>query len=116
MYPRDDCVVAYMPCIPEATVGLLAAVSLGAIWSSCSPDFGTSAVIDRFSQINPKILIAVDRYSYGGKSFDKTAVVQELIEALPSVEHVILVSEKSDFYDLAKTNHVHGKMLLRIPK
>ncbi len=89
-----DRIVAYMPCIPEATVALLATVSLGGVWSSCSPDFGTSAVIDRFSQINPRILIAVDRYAYGGKSFDKTSVVQELIDALPSVEHVILVSEK----------------------
>ncbi|HKZ37899.1 MAG TPA: AMP-binding protein, partial [Chryseolinea sp.] len=99
---EGDCIAAYMPCIPEATVGLLASVSLGAIWSSCSPDFGTSAVIDRFSQINPKILIAVDRYTYGGKSFDKTAVVQELIEALPSIEQVILVSEKSIFMKSSK--------------
>ncbi len=91
---KGDRVVAYMPCIPEATVGLLAAVSLGAIWSSCSPDFGTPAVIDRFYQINPKILIAVDHYSYGGKSFDKTAVVQELIKGLPTLEHIILISNR----------------------
>jgi acetoacetyl-CoA synthetase len=82
-----------MPCIPEATIGLLAAVSLGAIWSSCSPDFGTAAVIDRFAQIKPKVLIAVDRYRYGGKDFDKTQVVEDLIKNLPSLESVILVSE-----------------------
>jgi len=99
---QGDCIAAYLPCIPEATVSLLAAVSLGAIWSSCSPDFGTSAVIDRFSQINPKILIAVDRYTYGGKSFDKTAVIQELMDALPSVEHVLLISDKSTFETFLK--------------
>lgn len=89
-----DCVVAYIPCIPEATVGLLATVSLGAIWSSCSPDFGTEAVIDRFSQINPKILIASDQYFYGGKSFDKRTVVDDLIQRLPTVERVILITNK----------------------
>ena len=88
-----DRVVALLPCIPEATVALLATVSLGAIWSSCSPDFGTSAIIDRFAQINPKVLIATDRYNYGGKSYDKTAVVRELIKSLPTLEKVILISE-----------------------
>ncbi|HEX6225658.1 MAG TPA: acetoacetate--CoA ligase, partial [Chryseolinea sp.] len=90
---RGDRVVAMLPCIPEATVALLATVSLGAIWSSCSPDFGTSAILDRFAQTNPKVLIATDRYTYGGKSFDKTAVVEELIRNLPTLEKVILISE-----------------------
>ena len=88
-----DRVVALLPCIPEATIAMLATVSLGAIWSSCSPDFGTSAVLDRFAQTNPKVLIATDRYNYGGKSYDKTAVVQELIKSLPTLEKVILISE-----------------------
>lgn len=88
-----DRVAAYIPCTPEATVGLLATVSIGAIWSSCSPDFGTAAVIDRFAQITPKVLIAVDRYAYGGKSYDKSDVVQELIKSLPSLEHIILISD-----------------------
>lgn len=91
-----DRVVAYMPCIPEATIAFLAANSLGAVWSSCSPDFGTTAVIDRFEQIKPKVLIAVDRYSYGGKSFDKTTTVQALVRSLPSVETVIVLSENKD--------------------
>lgn len=90
----NDCVAAYLPCIPEATAGMLATVSLGAIWSSCSPDFGTEAVIDRFSQINPKILIASTQYSYGGKTFDKTGVIQELIKRLPTLRHIILVSDE----------------------
>ena len=91
---EGDRVVAYMPCIPEATVAFLAANSLGAVWSSCSPDFGTTAVIDRFAQVEPKVLIAVDRYIYGGRSFDKTETVKELIKALPTVQTIILLSEK----------------------
>ena len=88
-----DRVVALLPCIPEATIALLATASLGAVWSSCSPDFGTSAILDRFAQTSPKILIATDRYNYGGKSYDKTAVVQELIKNLPTLEKIILMSE-----------------------
>jgi acetoacetyl-CoA synthetase len=88
-----DSVAAYLPCIPEATAALLATSSLGATWSSCSPDFGTNAVIDRFSQIEPKVLIAVDRYHYNGKTFDKKEVVEALIKALPSLKCVILVSD-----------------------
>ncbi len=90
---QGDCVVAYLPCIPEATIAMLATVSLGAIYSSCSPDFGAAAVIDRFAQINPKVLVAVDRYIYGGKSFDKSSVVTDLLKNLPTLEHIILVSE-----------------------
>jgi acetoacetyl-CoA synthetase len=90
-----DRIVAYMPCIPEASVALLASASLGAIWSSCSPDFGTHAVIDRFAQIEPKVLIATDHYTYGGKAFDKNDVIRELVEAMPSLACVIIVSEKS---------------------
>lgn len=90
---KGDRVVAYVPCIPEATIAFLATNSLGAIWSSTSPDFGTPAVIDRFSQIKPKVLIAVDSYSYGGKRFDKLETIKEIIRALPSLETVILISE-----------------------
>lgn len=90
-----DRVVAYMPCIPEATVALLATTSLGAIWSSCSPDFGTQAVIDRFAQIEPKVLIAVTQYRYNGKVFDKAEVINDLVRAIPSLEHIILVTENS---------------------
>jgi acetoacetyl-CoA synthetase len=90
-----DRIAAYIPCIPEASVGLLASASLGAIWSSCSPDFGTNAVIDRFAQIEPKVLIAVDRYSYNGKVFDKSEVIRDLIKAMPSLECVIVISDKN---------------------
>ena len=69
---KGDRVVAYLPNIPEATISFLAVNSLGAIWSSTSPDFGTESVVDRFAQIEPKVLIAVDGYNYNGKPYDKT--------------------------------------------
>ena len=71
-----DRVVAYLPNIPEAIAAFLACASIGAIWSSCSPDFGARSVIDRFSQIEPRVLLAVDGYRYGGKDFDRMGVVQ----------------------------------------
>jgi acetoacetyl-CoA synthetase len=88
---KGDRVVAYLPNIPEATIGFLAACSIGAIWSSCSPDFGTESVVDRFAQIEPKVLIAVDGYQYGGKPYEKSEVVIDLIQKLPSLEKVIMV-------------------------
>ncbi len=84
-----DRVVAYMPNIPEAVIAFLAANSLGAVWSSCSPDFGTSSVVDRFQQISPKVLFAVDGYSYNGKKIDRCAEVALLQAQLPSLERVI---------------------------
>jgi acetoacetyl-CoA synthetase len=86
-----DRVVAYMPNIPEAMAAFLACASLGATWSSCSPDFGTRSVVDRFSQIEPKVLLAVDGYRYGGKDFDRRDVVAELRAEIPSLEHVVLL-------------------------
>ncbi len=86
-----DRVVAYLPNIPEAIIGLLATASLGAIWSSCSPDFGSRSVLDRFQQIEPKVLLAVDGYRYNGQSFDRRGVVAELQAGLPSLEQTILV-------------------------
>ncbi|QBD81649.1 acetoacetate--CoA ligase [Ktedonosporobacter rubrisoli] len=88
---RGDRVVAYMPNIPETIVAFLACASLGAIWSSCSPDFGTSSVIDRFKQIEPSILFAVDGYQYGGKTFDRRPIIADLQQALPTLKHTILV-------------------------
>ena len=85
-----DRVAAYLPNIPEAMVAFLATVSVGGVWSICAPDMGTHAVLDRFKQIEPKVLIAVDGVSYGGRDFDRMGVVQELRDALPSVQHVIV--------------------------
>lgn len=85
-----DRVAAYLPNIPEAMVAFLAVVSLGGVWSICAPDMGTNAVLDRFRQIEPKMLIACDGVRYGGRDFDRTGVVAELAAALPSVRHLVL--------------------------
>ena len=85
-----DRVAAYLPNIPEAMVAFLATVSVGGVWSICAPDMGTLAVLDRFKQIEPKVLIAVDGVTYGGRDHDRMTVVQELVDALPSVQHVII--------------------------
>jgi acetoacetyl-CoA synthetase len=86
-----DRVVAYMPNIPQTLAAFLACASIGAVWSSCSPDFGTRSVIDRFNQIGPKVLFAVDGYSYGGKSFDLRPAVGELQRSLATLERTVLV-------------------------
>ncbi len=88
---RGDRVVAYLPNIPEAIVAFLATASIGAVWSSCSPDFGPASVIDRFAQIEPKVLFAVDGYRYGGKDFDRRDVVAQLQEAMPTLERTVVL-------------------------
>ena len=86
-----DRVAAYLPNLPEAVVACLASASVGAIWSSCSPDFGVRSVVDRFRQIAPTVLIAVDGYRYGGRDFDRTEVVAAIEAALPSLRRTVLV-------------------------
>ncbi|MDH2427879.1 acetoacetate--CoA ligase [Sphaerisporangium sp. TRM90804] len=88
---RGDRVAAYLPNNVEALVAFLATAGLGAIWSSCSPDFGASSVADRFTQITPKVLIAVTGYTYNGRRFDRSAVVADLAARLPSLSATILV-------------------------
>jgi acetoacetyl-CoA synthetase len=88
---KGDRVVAYLPNVAEAVVAFLAVASIGAVWSSASPDFGAGSLIDRFAQIEPKVLIAVDGYRYGGKDFDRTPVVAQLQEAMPSIERTVLL-------------------------
>ncbi|PZO09738.1 MAG: acetoacetate--CoA ligase [Burkholderiales bacterium] len=85
-----DRVAAYLPNIPEAMVAFLATVSIGGVWSICAPDMGTNAVLDRFRQIEPVVLIACDGVTYGARDFDRLAVVAELRAALPTVRHVVL--------------------------
>jgi acetoacetyl-CoA synthetase len=87
-----DRVVAYLPNLPETVIAFFACASIGAIWSSCSPDMGTPSVLDRFGQIAPKVLIAVDGYRYGGKDFDRRDVVTQLRQKLPSLEQTVLLS------------------------
>jgi len=86
-----DCVASFMPNRPETVVAFLACASIGAIWSSCSPDMGASVVLDRLRQIAPKVLFAIDSYSYHGKQHDRTMVVEQLLAELPSVAHVVQV-------------------------
>ncbi len=88
---KGDRVAAYIPNIPEAVIGMLATASLGAIWSSCSPDFGQQGVLDRFSQITPKVLIAIDGYRFMGKSISTVDRVAQVINHLPSLERVVII-------------------------
>jgi acetoacetyl-CoA synthetase len=86
-----DRVAGFMPNIPETVVAMLAATSLGATWSSCSPDFGIDGVVDRFGQIAPKVLFTADAYGYGGKRFDCLAKIRAVLEQIPSVEKLVVV-------------------------
>ncbi|MGD0478091.1 MAG: acetoacetate--CoA ligase [Nitrososphaerales archaeon] len=89
---KGDRVAAYISNVPESVVSMLAAASLGAVWSSCSPDFGAPSVKDRFKQIQPKVLVASTSYKYGGKSFDRTESVKDIVESLPTLEATVLAS------------------------
>ena len=89
---KGDRVAAFMPNMPETVIGMLAATSIGAIWSSTSPDFGTKGVNDRFSQIEPKVIFAADGYFYKGKAFDTQPKLKEIISGLPSIKHVVLTN------------------------
>ncbi|WP_415054731.1 acetoacetate--CoA ligase [Halopseudomonas sp.] len=91
-----DRVAAVVANIPEAIVGMLACASLGAVWSSASPDFGTSGILDRFSQIEPRVLICVNGYGYGGKVFDRRQQALELRSQLPSVEQLLMIANVPD--------------------
>ncbi len=88
---RGDRVVAYMPNIPETLIAFLASASVGAIFSSAAPEFGARSVIDRFAQIEPKVVLAVDGYRHGGRDFDRREVVGEILAELPTVRHTVLV-------------------------
>jgi acetoacetyl-CoA synthetase len=88
---RGDRVVAYMPNVPETVIAFLATASIGAIWSSAAPEFGARSVIDRFSQIEPKVLFAVDGYRYGGRDFDRLEVVAGLQEEMPTLERTVVL-------------------------
>ncbi|MBI5603836.1 MAG: acetoacetate--CoA ligase [Deltaproteobacteria bacterium] len=94
-----DRVVGFMPNMSETIMAMLAATSLGAVWSSCSPDFGIKGVLDRFGQIEPKVLFTADGYSYGGKTFDSLGRIADIVKELPSIQRVVVVpytKEKPD--------------------
>jgi acetoacetyl-CoA synthetase len=91
-----DRVAGYLPNLPETVVAMLATASLGALWSSCSPDFGVRGVLDRFGQIAPRVLFAADGYAYAGRRFDSLPRVAELAERLPGLERVVIVPHQGD--------------------
>ena len=88
---RGDSVVAFMPNVPEAVIAMLAAASIGAAWSSCPPEFGTTSVVERFRQIGPRVLIAVDGYTYNGRRFESKGAVAEIRAGLPTLEATVIL-------------------------
>src|SRR6185503_3021969 len=105
-----DRVAAYMPNLPGTVIAMLAATSIGAIWSSCSPDFGAQGVLDRFGQIEPRILIAADGYFYGGKTIDVLPRIREVVAKIHSIEKTIIVpytQAHPHFTDIPNAVSVH---------
>ncbi len=104
---KGDRIAGFIPNLPETIIAMLAASSLGAIWSSSSPDFGIKGVLDRFSQIEPKIVFAADGYFYGGKRFDSLDKLKSILHELPSVEQVVVISytQTPDLSDVPNSIH-----------
>ena len=93
---KGDRVAAFLPNCPEAMIAMLATASIGAIWSSCSPDFGVNGVVDRFGQIDPKVLFATNGYRYNGKRIDSLPIVRGITAAIPSIAKTVIVPFISD--------------------
>ena len=93
---QGDHIAGYMPNIPETIIAMLATTSIGAVWCSCSPDFGAQGMLDRVSQIKPKVLFTADGYFYNGKQFDSLSVVQAIAAGLPSLQHIVVVPYVAD--------------------
>ncbi len=94
---QGDRVAALIPDTPEAIIGMLATTSLGAIWSSCSPDFGVKGILDRFGQIQPKVLLTTDGYAYNGKQYSLTETVNRIAERIPEIEQVVIISRPGKY-------------------
>ncbi len=127
---KGDRIAGFITNIPEAVIGMLAATSIGAIWSSASPDFGLQGILDRFSQIKPKILFAVEAYQYNGKIIDCREKIEKIAANIPEIEKIILVSHFFDFNSTEKketiiknsvrfsdliSNHVNGIEFEQVP-
>ena len=97
---KGDRVAGFVPNYPESIIAMLATTSLGALWSSCSPDFGLKGVLDRFGQIKPKILFAIEEYQYNGKSIDCSTRIQQITENIAEIQNVVIIEK---FYDFKKT-------------
>ena len=105
-----DRVVGFMPNMPESIIAMLAAVSIGATWSSCSPDFGIKGVLDRFGQTRPKVLFTADGYFFKGKALDSLKKIAEIIKEIPSIEKVVVVpytQERPDITDIPNAIHYY---------
>ncbi len=105
-----DRVVGFMPNMPESIIAMLAATSIGAVWSSCSPDFGSKGVLDRFGQTKPRVLFTADGYFFKGKALDSLAKIAEIVKQIPSIEKIVVVpytKEKPDLTDLPGAVHYH---------
>ncbi|MFH1829384.1 MAG: acetoacetate--CoA ligase [Pseudomonadota bacterium] len=97
-----DRVVGFMPNMPDTIIAMLAATSMGAVWSSCSPDFGIKGVLDRFGQIKPRVLFTANGYSFKGKKFDSLERISEILKELPSIEKVVVVPYTEERADISK--------------
>jgi len=102
---KSDHVAGFMPNLPQTTIAMLATTSIGAIWSSCSPDFGIQGVLDRFSQIEPKILFTIEGYFYNGKTIDCMDKVAEIVKRLPTLKQVIITNYTQNTADISNINH-----------
>jgi acetoacetyl-CoA synthetase len=114
-----DRVAGFMPNIPETVIAMLAASSIGAIWSSCSPDFGINGVLDRFGQIAPKVLFTAASYAYGGKRHDCLERVTAIATALPSIEHVVVVphlDRPADLGQVPRARHLDDFIAPHAPR
>ena len=111
-----DRVAAYLPNIPEAIIAFLATASIGGVWSICAPDMGTAAVLDRFKQIEPTVLIAASSVTYGGKCIDRSAVIDELCAGLTSVRHVMIHGSSSAINTEANCTRINWATALNDPK
>ncbi|MFT3747488.1 MAG: acetoacetate--CoA ligase [Agriterribacter sp.] len=110
-----DRIVGYLPNIPEASVALLATMATGAVWSSCSPDFGVESVIERFKQIEPRILIAADGYSYNGKAFSRLDAIKQIKAAIPSVEKLILIPYLQSAISEESAEFINWNVIMQAP-
>ena len=114
---KGDRVAGFIPNMPEAVIAMLASASIGAIWSSSSPDFGIKGVLDRFAQIEPKVLFAADGYFYNGKRFNSLDKLEGILKALPSIENVVIVPYTRHQADISSIqNGIHYKDFLPVCK
>ncbi len=109
---KNDRVAAYITNSPESIIGMLATASLGAVWTSCSPDFGLNGVVDRFQQIKPKVLLAVNGYCYNGKVFDKRETISKIAENIEEIEKIVIIDKIEEISFSNDINYISWKSLL----